>query len=350
MTKQISNSMEINFINSNTTIFHFAAEYNATRVQGIQLDMNQLMKLYMQGKWTDNHSYFARTRIQSGLMSDWLNLQEENCNFFYGDVSMIPSKGKHSAKETYQRNVRKSIAYHQNLFEIYKPYAVCIAGGIALDSFISIVLPHIQHKPKYVIGTRNPSNQGHFGSPEDWFIRYQESQNLKYPKDGHIYKLVYKKHLQKFVFQRWKESKSRSTRKSPKTLNVSQKQNSSISAKLSNNYSTNSSILFWDRFESVLENKDISISNGPDSQNRYSFSYKEIEVLHQVKMKENYQVGAGYYSVRFGKSNGFYTFEGVDYQLNKAGHIKIQDALANKQFFGLLFETYNKKMEKCTQT
>ena len=331
---------------SNTTIFHFAAEYNATRIHGNQLDMNQLMQLYIQGKWTDNHSYFERTRIQSELMSKWLDIQAENCNFFYGDVSMIPSKGKHSSKETYQNNVKKSIAYHQNLFELYKPYAICIAGGIALDSFMSIILPQIEHKPKYIIGTRNPSNQGHFGSPEDWIVLYQESQNLEYPKDGHVYKLTYKERLKKFIFQRWKKNKSRSIKKSQTTFEVSQKKNSSTTTKLTNSSSANSSLLFWDLFECTLENEGVYISKGPDAQNRYSFSYKDIEVLHQVKMKINNQVGAGYYSVRFGKSNRLFTFEGVDYQLNKAGHIKIQDALANKQFFKLLFETYNRKMEK----
>ena len=340
---------------SNTTIFHFAAEYNATRIHGNELDMNQLMQLYIQGKWTDNLSYFERTSIQSKLMSKWLNVQEENCNFFYGDVSMIPSKGKHSPKETYQNNVKKSIAYHQNLFELYKPYAVCIAGGQALDSFISIILPQIQHKPKYIIGTRNPSNQGHFGAPKDWLIRYQNAQNLEHPKDGHIYKLVYKEHLQKFIFKRWKENKSHSTKKSQKTLEVSQKQNSStstnsISTKLTNSSSAKYSILEWDLFKCFLENEGVYISKGPDSQNRYSFSYKEIKVLHQVKMKDNYQVGAGYYSVRFGKSNGFFTFEGVEYQLDKAGHIKIQDALANKQFFKLLFETYKQKTKTKNDT
>ena len=130
---------------------------------------------------------------------------------------MIHSEGKHSPKQEYQNNVKKSTTYHQNIFERYKPDAVCIAGGIALDSFISIILPKIQHEPKYIIGTRNPSNQGHFGNSKDWLKRYQVAQSLEYPKDGHIYKLIYKEPQQKFIFQRWNKGTSKSTRKSNTT-------------------------------------------------------------------------------------------------------------------------------------
>lgn len=333
MTKQISSSIEINFMNSNPTIFHLASEYNGTRIHGKQLDMNQLMQLYIQGKWTDNHSYFERTQIQANLIPKWLDIEEENCNFFYGDVSQVPSTGKHNPKEEYQCNVKKSITYHQEIFELYKPYAVCIAGGIALDSFISIILPKLTHRPKYIIGTRNPSNQGHFGSSKDWLTRYQDSQNLEYPMDGHIYKLTYKEHLQKFIFQRWKESKSNSRTKSQ---TISSTTTPVISC-------TSSYLLDWDRFECDLKHKDVYISKGPDTQNRYSFSYEKVQVLHEVKMTKNNQVGAGYYSVQFGCSNGIFHFKGIDYKLNKAGHIKIQDALKNNHFFDLILETYNRK-------
>ena len=329
------------------TIIHLAAEYNATRINGIQYSMNELMERYFVHKtWKDNPAYFERTQKQAELMSFWLGYETKDCSFFYDDVSQIPSGGTHSSRYTYEENVQKSIDYHVNLFETLRPEGVCVAGGLALESFVYIILPQLKHKPKFIIGMRNPSNQGHFGNPQDWMKRYEEAQKgLHIPTDGKIYKLTYKEHLQKFQFQTPHFRKSKYIPKTQTSQLVYQTKTPHTQTRTT----TKNPTWKWEDFVSFLESKDIYRSKEPDSQSRSSFSLHGIELIHQVKRKNNGCVGAGYFSVAFADSQckGFY-YKGMQYKLDKAKHINIQKAIKNGHFEALLIETYNRKKNKMT--
>ena len=161
-------------------LLHLAAEYNATRVHGVEVDMNEMIRLYEAGEWSDNSRYMERTIAQVHAMSALMAWEGGLKPIrYFDDVSRVPATGQHSPKPEYRENVRRSVDHHRALFERFEPDGVIVAGGEALDAFLDIVVPALSTPPPLVVGMRNPGDQGHRGSWENgWRYRYQEVSTL----------------------------------------------------------------------------------------------------------------------------------------------------------------------------
>ena len=252
------------------TLIHLAAEYNATRKNRAQFNMNEIMNRFEQDNWDDNKPYLSRTKAQVELLAKWMNLRRDEYEVHYDDVSIIKGNGKHSDEMEYFQNVRKSIEHHKEKFSKLQPEGVIIAGGLAFKAFEQIIYPQLQHKPDYVIRMRNPGSQGHWGLLKDWLHRYKEAEELQPIGGGRLEVLSFKTTTNKFVLNP-AVSKTRSS------LPKSSARKSQISSKGS---------MAWDDFTDQMEKLDIYISMGPDKQSRYTFAKDKKKIFIELFWRE----------------------------------------------------------------
>jgi len=304
-------------------IFHFAAEYNATRKYGVDFDMNEIMRRFEQNNWDDNRDYLGRTQIQVKLLARWMRLRQDEYEVHYDDVSRVPGNGKHSDAQVYFQNVRESIEYHQELFTKLKPVGIIIAGGLAFQAFEQILYPVLKHRPDYIIRMRNPSSQGHWGKPADWLQRYKDAVALQPKGGGTLEVMSFQTKHNRFSLRPF------ATKLSAPTENVRKATVSSDNP------------LTWDDFVEQMERLDIYISDGPDRQDRYKFAKDDDKIFIEVKRTKVGDLGAGYFQYKFGRRYQEFIFKDHTYHLNCTGRINIREAMNKGDFFALLQKVLN---------
>lgn len=155
-------------------ILHLGAEYNASRKAGVVYTMDEMVRLFLEGRWDDNPLYFQRVVAQAAFaLSAIGSTALIKDSFYFDDVSQSKTAtGKHSAKTTYRKDVEASIDYHMELTSRLRPDVVLVCGKDACEAYTDIVLPHLRRPPAVIVRLRNPSSQAHRGSHKVWIDAY----------------------------------------------------------------------------------------------------------------------------------------------------------------------------------
>lgn len=148
---------------------HLGAEYNADHGSAGP-SMNELVAKFRRGDSFADPAYFRLLVAQVACFGD-------PGRFFYDDVSRVRAGGRLSPADTYRESVRQSVPGIVAALGELHPRLIIVAGGLAYEEFCSQVLPQLPGWRGDVVRARNPSAQGHRGSPAEWLARYRAFQS-----------------------------------------------------------------------------------------------------------------------------------------------------------------------------
>ena len=158
-------------------ILHLGAEYNASRKAGIIYTMDEMVRLFLEGRWSDNPLYFQRVVAQAAFALSAVGSTASIADSFrFDDVSQSKTaNGKLSAKTAYRKDVEASVDFHVDLTNRLRPDVVLVCGKGACEAYAGIVLPHLRHPPAVIVRLRNPSSQAHRGVRKMWIDAYKKA-------------------------------------------------------------------------------------------------------------------------------------------------------------------------------
>lgn len=142
------------------------AEYNQN--YGDTECTHSIMRQYLKtGIVKNNPDFFEKLKAQVSCFGN-------PNDFHYDDLSQVKASGKHTEKNQFELNVRKSVDHHKGLFRENNPNIVLIGGTDAFKAWCQIILPYLKFDNLVVIKIRNPSPQAHWGEHCKWVKKYRK--------------------------------------------------------------------------------------------------------------------------------------------------------------------------------